>query len=276
MSLDLTDEKSTLVQVMAWCRQAPSHYLSQCWPRSMSPYDVTRPQWVNVLTKQLLHGSGLLCLPAHIHVKLQATHAAVVRRSQRLVGHEFTEVPLHADDACVVLGGRHGLKHVQWSIPQMTLGSLTKFKFDTNLICSHVNSNISCSLQTFAQSYHNLDNSAFKILSKDFDFTGHSVPQFSKCWWTNGNLARPQHIVYYDDKKFSRNFARHLDQFRRDFCWTGLISYVFGPRSGSYFEDCNGVLFNCVAMSVYTHAPAVVKVKKVNRSMDWPEKYSTR
>ena len=46
MSLDLTDDKSTLVQVMAWCRQATSHYLSQCWPRSLSPYGVTRPQWV--------------------------------------------------------------------------------------------------------------------------------------------------------------------------------------------------------------------------------------
>ena len=47
MQWDLTDDKSTLVQVMAWCRQAPSHYLSQCWPSSMSPYGVTRPQWVN-------------------------------------------------------------------------------------------------------------------------------------------------------------------------------------------------------------------------------------
>ena len=62
--LDFTDEKSTLVEVMAWCRQAgshylsqyccltapshylsqyccltaPSHYLSQYWPSSMSPY----------------------------------------------------------------------------------------------------------------------------------------------------------------------------------------------------------------------------------------------
>ena len=44
---DLTDDKSTLVQVMAWCRQATSHYLSQCWPRSLSPYGVTRPQWVD-------------------------------------------------------------------------------------------------------------------------------------------------------------------------------------------------------------------------------------
>ena len=47
MPLDLIDDESTLVQVMAWWRQATSHYLSQCWPRSMSPNGVTRPQWVN-------------------------------------------------------------------------------------------------------------------------------------------------------------------------------------------------------------------------------------
>ena len=35
MSLDFTDVQSILVQVMAWCRQAPSHYLSQCWLRSL-------------------------------------------------------------------------------------------------------------------------------------------------------------------------------------------------------------------------------------------------
>ena len=47
MSWDFTDDQSTLVQVMAWCRQATSHYLSQCGPRSLSPYGVTRPEWVN-------------------------------------------------------------------------------------------------------------------------------------------------------------------------------------------------------------------------------------
>ena len=47
MPRDLTNDKSTLVQVMAWCRQATSHYLSQCWPRSLSPYGVIKPQWVN-------------------------------------------------------------------------------------------------------------------------------------------------------------------------------------------------------------------------------------
>ena len=39
---------STLDQVMAWCHQAPSHYLSQRWPRCMSPYGVTTPQCVDV------------------------------------------------------------------------------------------------------------------------------------------------------------------------------------------------------------------------------------
>ena len=51
MWLDFTDDLSTLVQVMAWCRQATSHYLSQCWPKSLLPYGVTRPQRVkNVFT----------------------------------------------------------------------------------------------------------------------------------------------------------------------------------------------------------------------------------
>ena len=44
--MDLIDDKSTLVQVMAWCRQATNLHLRQCWPRSMSPYCVTGPQWI--------------------------------------------------------------------------------------------------------------------------------------------------------------------------------------------------------------------------------------
>ena len=39
MSMDLTDDKSALVHMMAWFRQATSHYLRQCWLRSVLPYD---------------------------------------------------------------------------------------------------------------------------------------------------------------------------------------------------------------------------------------------
>ena len=48
-SLDLSDDKSALVQVMAWCRQATSHYLNQCWPRFLPPNGITRPQCFNSL-----------------------------------------------------------------------------------------------------------------------------------------------------------------------------------------------------------------------------------
>ena len=60
MPLDLTDDESTLVQVMAWCCQATSHYLSQCWPRFMSPYGVTRSQWVNLTWLTKCHSSKLI------------------------------------------------------------------------------------------------------------------------------------------------------------------------------------------------------------------------
>ena len=60
MPLDLTDDKSTLVQVMAWCHQATSHYLSQCWPRFTLPYGVTRPQWVYNLIFKLIQTSSLV------------------------------------------------------------------------------------------------------------------------------------------------------------------------------------------------------------------------
>ena len=42
-----TDGTSILIQVMAWCRQAPSHYLNQYRPRSPTSYGVIRPQWIN-------------------------------------------------------------------------------------------------------------------------------------------------------------------------------------------------------------------------------------
>ena len=54
MPQDLTDDKSTLVQVMAWCRQATSHYLRQNWLSPLLPNDLTRPQQVNTF-----HGSPL-------------------------------------------------------------------------------------------------------------------------------------------------------------------------------------------------------------------------
>ena len=47
MPENLTNKRSTLLQVMAWCRQAPSHYLNQCWPRKFS---TTRFEYAALIT----------------------------------------------------------------------------------------------------------------------------------------------------------------------------------------------------------------------------------
>ena len=65
ISLDLMDDKSILVQVMAWCRQATSHYLSHCWSIFFLPYGLTWPQCINSLrsTDPFIHqwtGSSLV------------------------------------------------------------------------------------------------------------------------------------------------------------------------------------------------------------------------
>ena len=60
MSLHLTDDKSTLVQVMAWCHQATSHYLFRFWLSSISPYGVTR---VTLLVMRLAYFQKTRSIP---------------------------------------------------------------------------------------------------------------------------------------------------------------------------------------------------------------------
>ena len=47
LPLNFTDVKSLLVRVMTWYLQARNQHFRQCWPRPISPYDVTRLQWLN-------------------------------------------------------------------------------------------------------------------------------------------------------------------------------------------------------------------------------------
>ena len=64
MPLDLTD-KSTMVWVMAWCRQATSHYLNQCWPRScrhmasLGHNELTRSALLQLMTCCLISAKSL-------------------------------------------------------------------------------------------------------------------------------------------------------------------------------------------------------------------------
>ena len=88
MTLDFTDDKSTLVQVMAWCHQVTSHYLSQCWTRSMSPYGITRPQWVNRCINCCICCETGFCATFQVMVG-QSTHITTVQATIFHVNQQY-------------------------------------------------------------------------------------------------------------------------------------------------------------------------------------------
>ena len=103
MPQDLNDDKSTLVQVMAWCLQATSHNLNQCWLRSPTPYGVTRPQWVKVQRQPTSHSyyevlSFVLTSTCSITVKSHEYHGVAYRYlgclCKRLPGVTITKTRL--------------------------------------------------------------------------------------------------------------------------------------------------------------------------------------
>ena len=96
LPLDLTDEKLTLVQVMAWCHQTTSFYLSQCWSRSLSPNGVTRSQWVNTAhaypqgQEVVIHMAKLIHSTKLIHpLKLTTTKHVSFFLSNSFLGCEW-------------------------------------------------------------------------------------------------------------------------------------------------------------------------------------------
>ena len=122
-------DKSTLVQVMAWCRQATSHYQSQCKPR------YTRTQWV----KTPLYDNGKLLFRQRRH-NISVHHGWKCGRRVAFdwlsiaPDQKLLEVPRNITLAH--RGPVHGLCapnpiHRVWA---MSLQSKNKFPFSTNLM----------------------------------------------------------------------------------------------------------------------------------------------
>ena len=93
---NLTYEKSTLAQVMAWCHQVTSCYFSQCWSRSVSPFGVTKPNCVHLILQQnsvphftisLLHMNTKWALQNIIQWKLHKTTTKFCDLSKQVVFH---------------------------------------------------------------------------------------------------------------------------------------------------------------------------------------------
>ena len=70
--IKLIVNEAILVQVMAWYCPATSHYQSQCWSRSTSPYGVTRPHWVKLKWKhEIAIFWNMLFLDPRIHIDIK-------------------------------------------------------------------------------------------------------------------------------------------------------------------------------------------------------------
>ena len=89
MPENLTDDKSKLVQLMAWWCQATSHYLSQCWHRSMLTYGVIRAEW---MFKGLRHVLEYFCHNAWGHMWTGSPNPEAI--GQR-IGRTVCKCPRH-------------------------------------------------------------------------------------------------------------------------------------------------------------------------------------
>ena len=122
MSLDFTDDQSALVQVMACCLTAPSHYLSQCWPRSLLPYGVTRPQWV-----KLVNGPRE-STKIYLHKHNNTQHNKNRVRILSLKHHLYTKWTNNADTVISISETYRTTRRVSWRYYDMeTLSTLLVF-----------------------------------------------------------------------------------------------------------------------------------------------------
>ena len=128
MPQNLTNQKSTLVQVMAWCHQATSHYLSQMWPISMSPYGVTSRQWVKSLWFIFLERC-LRCVLELYMSRVACQHAGVVSDNHIKIGSQVSVVQsdnhsaqhtTQYENKCEIICFRETVSHV-W-IKEVTKG----------------------------------------------------------------------------------------------------------------------------------------------------------
>ena len=82
MSQNNFEDKSTLVQVMAWCLTAPSHYLNQCWPRSMSPYGATG-LLTYILSSWVTYGMSIVSISEKT-VSIQRCHLTSIGKKMKI------------------------------------------------------------------------------------------------------------------------------------------------------------------------------------------------
>ena len=146
IALDLTANKTVLVQAMAWCRQATSHYLNQGWPILPSPYGVTRLQWVKhrwnilkaILRNQRHYRDAIMDTMASQITSLMVVYSTVYSGADQRKHHSSTS-----------LAFERGLHRGPVNSPHR--GSVTRkmFPFDDVIMEISLKPDIIYSIQTF-------------------------------------------------------------------------------------------------------------------------------
>ena len=123
---------------MAWCWQAASHYLSQCWPIFLWPYDISRPQWVKGwMSEIILH----CCNPVILLFDSYDMFSFSLRSmAMSLIGDSAIEVQIqsHAvichyitENICIYHHSTIGVPHTEFcSDLCVTFGWKQKFPFN--------------------------------------------------------------------------------------------------------------------------------------------------
>ena len=70
---------------MTWCRQATSHFLNQCWPSFMSPYDVTRDQWVKAIMPLTVYLTFIETIRVHANIQILYEGKIISYKIRRIV-----------------------------------------------------------------------------------------------------------------------------------------------------------------------------------------------
>ena len=100
---------------MAWCCQATSHYLNQCWPSCLSPYGITRPHYVNKFLKVKVYEICIILVPnygKHIFINgllmRHFIHLAIIENQEflwyQLCRHWWQQRLLHSTTGDVKVG----------------------------------------------------------------------------------------------------------------------------------------------------------------------------
>ena len=94
---------------MAWCLQATGDCLSQCWPRSMSPNGVTRPQWVKWVVSDV--AVNTLCDFEDLYACGYHNLGPILKWKQKNAAEVIDELGPIADSSGSVLGKLFNTNH---------------------------------------------------------------------------------------------------------------------------------------------------------------------